>query len=198
MRTEMTTDDNRTDPRPPLSAALGQTQLQVGAIRSTDLDRPTPCAGYDVRTLLAHLVAVLRKLTVVRHGGDFAAVADPAVALGDDGPAASSHARGDLERAWGPDPALAVSYALPYGTMTGRELIDAYSHEFTVHAGDLHRALGRDDDLDPRLAEAALDWYSRNVLADQHSEDGPFAPVVRVGEDAGPYTKLAAFVGRSE
>lgn len=193
----MTTEGRATDPRPRLSAALNQTQRQVDSIVPTDLDRPTPCAEYDVRTLLAHLVAVLRKLKVVRAGGDFAGVTDPANDLDDDCGDAFRHARDELERVWAPDSALEDNYTLPYGTMTGRQLIDAYSHEFTVHTWDLSRAIDGGNRLDPVLAEAALNWYSRNVPADDRGEGGPFGPVIVVGDDSDPYTKLAAFVGRS-
>lgn len=185
------------DPRPQFAAALDQVERRIDAMESDDLGRPTPCAEYDVQTLLAHLVAVLRKLTVVRAGGDFARVADPADDLDEDRSGAFRRARAELERAWAPDSALEDNYTLPYGNMSGRELIDAYTHEFTVHAWDLCRALGGGDDLDPRLAEAALNWYALNVPADDRADGGPFGPVTAVAEDADPYTSLAAFVGRS-
>lgn len=38
-----------------------------------------------MRTLVAHPVAVMRKLTIVRAGGTFAEVSDPADDLGGDG-----------------------------------------------------------------------------------------------------------------
>ncbi|SDT07862.1 TIGR03086 family protein [Brevibacterium sandarakinum] len=185
------------DPRPQLAASLDQVERQIDSMKPDDLGRPTPCAEYDVRTLLAHLIAVLRKLTAVRAGDNFAEVTDPADDLDDDGRSAFRHARAELERAWTPDAALEDKYTLPYGTMTGRELLDAYTHEFTVHAWDLCRALGDGDDLDPELAVAALDWYTLNVPADDRSEGGPFGPAAAVSDDADPYTRLAAFVGRS-
>lgn len=191
------TASTASDPRPQLAASLDQVERQIDSMNPDDLGRPTPCAEFDVRTLLAHLVAVLRKLTVVRHGGDFAEVADPADDLGDDGREAFGRALAELERAWAPDAALEDDYTLPYGSMTGRELLDAYSHEFTVHAWDLCHALGGDDDLDPVLAEAALDWYALNVPANDRGKGGPFGPATAVADDADPYTRLAAYVGRS-
>lgn len=162
-----------------------------------DLSRATPCAEFDARALIAHLVAVLRKLTVVRAGGEFAGVADPAGDLPEDGRSALLHSRAALDQAWTPDAALEERYVLPYGTMTGRELLDAYTHEFTVHAWDLARVNGSEGDLDPVLAEAALEWYERNVPAEERGAGRPFAEPVDVAHDAAPYTRLAAFVGRS-
>jgi hypothetical protein len=80
--------------------------------------------------------------------------------------------------------------------MTGREFLDAYAHEFTVHAWDLSRVTGLGNELDPLLAEAALDWYLLNVPADARPAGGPFAPAVTVDDDAGVYTRLAGFAGR--
>lgn len=184
------------DPQRQLRAALDQTQRQVAAIQSTDLNQSTPCGEYDVRTLLAHLIAVLRKLEVVGRGGDMARVTDPADDLADDWADVFRRARIDLDQIWAPGSVLDTNYSVPWGSMTGHELLDAYAHEFTVHAWDLSRVTGLDNELDPVLATAALDWYSRNVPADSRPEGGPFAPAVAVADDADEYTRLAGFVGR--
>lgn len=80
--------------------------------------------------------------------------------------------------------------------MTGRQLLAAYCHEFTVHAWELHRTTGRGGELDPALSEAALAWFRRNVPAEGRSGEGPFAPAVEVGDGVDVHTRLAAYVGR--
>ncbi|OZM72181.1 TIGR03086 family protein [Amycolatopsis antarctica] len=192
----MTEIDATTDPRPHLSAALDQTEHQIDAIGNADLGLPTPCAEYDLRTLLAHLVAVLRKLTSLGNGEDMAQVKDPAEDRTEHWGDTFRGARADLEQVWTPASALGKSYALPWATLTGYELLEAYTHEFTVHAWDLSRVTGRGDDLDPVLAEAALDWFTRNLTTEDHREGGPFAPAVAVAADADVYLRLAAHAGR--
>ncbi len=192
----MTLADGQPDPRPQLAASLDQVEREVDAIRPDDWSRATPCAAYDVRTLLAHLVAVLRKLTVVRDGRDMTGVADPADDLDSDEREFFRRARAALDGAWDSETALDARYVLPWGAMTGRELLDAYAHEFTVHAWDLSRATGGAHPLDPDLAEAALDWYRRHVPAEGR-DGGPFGPPVPVPDDADAYVRLAAYVGRS-
>ncbi len=189
--------DGFADPRPQFAAALDQVERQVGAMEPDDFGRPTPCAEYDVCGLIAHVVAVLRKLTVVKNGGDMTQVSDPADDLTGDHSEAFRQARADLEQVWASDSALDDDYTLAWGTMTGQQVLDAYTHEFTVHAWDLSRATDRGGKFDPALAEAALDWFCRNVPAEGRSEGGPFAEPVAVSDDADPYTRLAAYVGRS-
>lgn len=186
------------DPRPQLRSALDQLNSIIVALRPTDLERATPCAGFDVRTLLHHLVAVLRKLVTVRSGGDMTLVPDPAVdvAVGQEADT-FGRARSELDQAWGDDAGLDDTYTLAWGTMTGRELLEAYAHEFTVHAWDLSQTVGRSEALDPDLAVAALAWFTSNVPAEGREAGGPFAPVVPVADDADPYTRLAGFVGRT-
>lgn len=193
----MTVFEPSNDPRPTFAASLNQVEHQVDALEPEDMDRPTPCEEYDVRTLIAHLVAVLRKLEVVRHGGDMRQVPDPAVEVDGDAVAALRRARTALDEAWVEAAALDPEYSVAWGTMTGCELLDAYTHEFTVHAWDLAQASGRGPELDPTLAEAAIEWFSSNVPADDRSDEGgPFGPVVPVASGADEYTRLAGFVGR--
>lgn len=192
----MTETVGSTDPRPQLSSALDQIQRQIDALSAADLGCPTPCADYDVRTLLAHIIAVLRKLAAVGRGDEMGTVTDPASDIAGGWDDEFRRARAELEDVWSADAALDKSHTLSWGSMSGRELLDAYAHEFTVHAWDLARVTGGVNDLDPVLAEAALDWYTSNVPAESRSVDGPFGPVVEVGDDADVYSRLAGYVGR--
>lgn len=80
--------------------------------------------------------------------------------------------------------------------LTPEDLALAYAQEFTVHAWDLVQATGRDADLDPTLAEAALAWFTEHVGADGRGDGGPFGAPVPVAEDSDAYTRLAGYVGR--
>jgi uncharacterized protein (TIGR03086 family) len=185
-----------TDPRPQLDAALDQTEHQIGKLSADDLGRPTPCADYNVEMLLAHIVAVVRKLGAVGRGEDMNTVTDPADDVTKDWSDEFRRARIDLDQTWSADATLDSSHILPWGRMTGRDLLDAYAHEFTVHAWDLAQVTGRVNDLDPALAGIALNWYQRNVPADSRGQDGPFGPVVDVPDNADAYSRLAGYVGR--
>lgn len=97
------------DARPQLAAALDQVQRQMQALTPEDLALGTPCEAFDVRTLVAHLIAVLRKLTAAKSHEDTTQVADPATDVGGHEQEAFLRARQDLDRAWGQAPWTAMS-----------------------------------------------------------------------------------------
>lgn len=191
----MTESPGDTDPWPRLTSALDQTQRQVDAFGADELGRPTPCAGYDGRTLLAHLVAVLRKLAAAGRGEETTAVEDPATDVTGGWGEEFRRARTGFERVWSAA-ALDQSYTVPWATMAGHELLDAYTHEFTVHSWDLAHTTGRLAELDSDLAEKALEAFPAFAPPEERRRHGPFAPAVPVPDDADVYTRLAAYLGR--
>lgn len=188
------------DPRPLLTRALDQIGTLVDATPTDQLDRPTPCDGWDVRTLLDHLVGVHRRVAHVAETG--ALVDVPAVVATPDGQHARviAEGRAAVVRAWAldsdDDAVLDREMTLPWGTMPGRAAGFGYVQELTVHAWDLAVPTGRVGALDPTLAEAAVDNAQRMVPAEQRGGFIPFGPVVEVPADAGPYDRLVGWLGR--
>lgn len=72
----------------------------------------------------------------------------------------------------------------------------AYVQEFTVHAWDLAVATGREGELDAALAEECEPIAHRMVPAESRGAPVTFGPVVEVDDDAGPYSRLVAWLGR--
>ncbi|WP_020672428.1 TIGR03086 family metal-binding protein [Amycolatopsis nigrescens] len=188
------------DPRPTFARALDQAERQAASVRPDELDNRTPCADYDVRALLGHLVSVLNKLARVGAGADASEVPDVLDDIDDiDDTAwagAFHRARGEVERVWADDALLGQMVTLPWATLPGRVALDAYTHEFTAHSWDLAHATGRLDRLDPDLAVRALEAFSQFAPPEMRSEQGPFGPVVAVPDDAEVYSRLAAYLGR--
>ncbi|MDT0303735.1 TIGR03086 family metal-binding protein [Streptomonospora wellingtoniae] len=184
------------DPRAVFSRALDQAQQQIAALSGGELDAPTPCADYDVRALLGHMVAVLHKLARIGTGGDAGDLPDVVEGVADDGwVGAFAGARAETERVWGDAP-LDHPVTLPWATLPGHAALDAYTHEFTVHSWDLAHATGRRAALDPDLAVRALEAFPKFAPPEARSGHGPFGPVVSVPRNADVYTRLAAYLGR--
>ncbi|WP_410657360.1 TIGR03086 family metal-binding protein [Amycolatopsis sp. lyj-112] len=185
------------DPRVVFARALDQTGQQVAAVRPGELTNRTPCADYDVRALIGHMVAVLHKLTDVGTGGSARDFPDVVAGIADDGwVGAFARARGEVERVWAGDTMLDREVTLPWATLPGRVALEAYTHEFTAHSWDLAHATGRVAALDPDLAVLALEAFPNFAPPEARSGQGPFGPVVPVSNDADVYTRLAAYLGR--
>jgi uncharacterized protein (TIGR03086 family) len=184
------------DPRPLLHRTTDQAVAVLAALGPNDLDRPTPCAGFDVRTLGGHLLSVLRGICVVAAGGH--ALAMPVLTLGAVSVLSATAAtdRDRLVAAWADDDVLDRLLVLPFGTMTGREAAVAYGVELTAHAWDLAIAVGRADQLDDEPAAALLPAAHEFVPAEPRGGHVPYGPVVAVDRGAGPYEQLAAWLGR--
>ncbi|MEU6184257.1 TIGR03086 family metal-binding protein [Streptomyces coeruleorubidus] len=192
----MTTELTR-DPRPIFARALDQAEKQVAAVSHDELSNRTPCADYDVRALLGHLVSVLHKLARVGTGGDARGVPDVIDGIADDGWASAfTRARSEVERVWADDERLDRMVELPWATLPGRDALEAYTHEFTAHSWDLAHATRRLAELDPDLAAQALEAFSKFAPPEERTEQGPFGPVVPMPDDADVYTRLAAYLGR--
>ncbi|MFW5419909.1 TIGR03086 family protein [Nocardiopsis sp. CNT-189] len=185
------------DPRPVFARALDQTGRQVAAVRPGELGGRTPCSDYDVRALLGHVLSVLHKLARAGAGGDAREVPDVVAGIADDGWASAfARARGEVEEVWADDERLDRMTELPWATLPGRDVLEAYTHEFTAHSWDLAHATGRLAGLDPDLAARALEAFPKFAPPEERSGQGPFSPAVPVPDDADVYTRLAAYLGR--
>lgn len=185
------------DPRPLFAAALDQAGTIVAAVKPEQLGLPTPCDDYDVRTLLGHLDAVLRRVGHVARGGHPFEVPSVIEEVGNDSWAARwavDRAALDLELA--DDALLGRTLTLPWGQLPGAGAIVAYCGEMTTHGWDLATAIGRTDLLDDSLAEFSAAMARRFVPADPRGGEVPFAPVVPVADNAPPYERLAGWMGR--
>jgi uncharacterized protein (TIGR03086 family) len=86
--------------------------------------------------------------------------------------------------------------SLPFGTFDGATVAAIYTMELTAHAWDLAKATGRLEILDDELAEASLAVAHFALPVENRGGPIPFEPVVAVADDASPYDRLAAYLGR--
>ena len=183
-----------TDPRPLYADAL---RWVAGLVARTDgFEQPTPCAEYDVRALLGHILATVLRARVVGEGGDVSA--EPVVVTGvpDDGWSdAVAAATEKMQAVWADDTLLDRPSTVPWGTVPGRGAVWGYLNEALVHGWDLAVATGQVAEADPAIAEAALAAVQRFLPADMRGEGIPFNPVVEPALGAGPTERLANWSG---
>ncbi|MFG2851628.1 TIGR03086 family metal-binding protein [Streptomyces mirabilis] len=186
------------DPRPLYTRATEQIAALVATVRPEQLAGPTPCAEFDVRTLLSHIAGGTRRIAMVGAGGDGMAVRPFLDGVEDDRwSAAYDEVRTEVRKSWADDARLDALVTVPWGEAPGRIALSGYVMEAVTHTWDLSESLGRPLVLDPELAEFAL-GIARRVLPDERRDDEelPFDSAVPAPEGADAYGRLAAYLGR--
>jgi uncharacterized protein (TIGR03086 family) len=176
--------------------ALDATGRIVAGIRPDQLTGPTPCEGWDVRTLLNHVISGNWWVMELMAGKTIDEVGDryDGDVVGDDPGAAydaSAEAAADAFNAPGAmDAPAAVSYGpVPGSIYAGHRFIDVL-----IHGWDLAQATGQDTTLDPELVAAC-----QRVIEPQAellAGSGMFGGDVDVPDGASAQTKLLATLGR--
>jgi uncharacterized protein (TIGR03086 family) len=182
-------------PVEPLGRAFASTRTVLVQVQAGQLDAPTPCASWDVRSLIEHFTGSAR-WAAAAIGGEEAADEDRAaidfIAAYDQG------IKGALA-AFGTAGALEKAVTLPWGEFSGAALMWLAVNDQFVHGWDLARAIGHDTDLDPGLADELLVRGQAWITDAYRGPDGVglFGPPVKASAGGSPADRLAAFLGRS-
>lgn len=172
--------------------ALDRTRSIFAGLRPEHMDKPTPCADWDVRTLAGHIVGGTWMFAGAARGeppsGD--PDADP---LGDDPLAAYDASAAAGRAAWAEPGATEKTLHLPLGEMPGEIALSIAFLDTLVHGWDLATATGQDPSIDADLAVPALE--TAKMITAQGRGDY-FGPAVPIDDDAAPYQRLVAHLGR--
>jgi uncharacterized protein (TIGR03086 family) len=180
--------------------AVGVSVELVSGIGPADLGRATPCAGWTLADLLAHLTAQHRGFAAAAAGGGRAEGVWTPVAEAD--PVAAYRAAAeelvesfavlhDSSTMWLPE--LSAERPFPALLAVRFHLVD-----YAVHSWDAARALGTEPALDAEVLDAALAIALQ--VPDDPERRGPgraFLPSVPPSPDAGPLDRMLTALGRS-
>jgi uncharacterized protein (TIGR03086 family) len=176
--------------------ALAAVAPIVAGVGPEQLGADTPCEGWDVRTLLNHIVSGNWWAAELATGKTIAEVGDrlDGDVLGDDPHAAfdaSATAAADAFRAPGAlDAPCAVSYGpVPGSVYAGHRFLDVL-----VHGWDLAKATDQDTSIDPALIDAAFAVITPQL--DMLRGSGMFGEDLPVADGADDQTRLLALLGR--
>ena len=166
-----------------LSRALDQAGDVLAAVHPDQLDRPTPCADWDVAQLIGHLVEAPARFLQMARGEDPDWSAGPRPAAG----------------SWVTDFRCNADDLLHHWHQAGATAdagqVDWEIAEIAVHTWDVARATGQSPSLLPEVAERGLAFMSAMLTPENRGT--VFGPPVPVPEDAPVYDRLAAFAGRT-
>jgi len=159
----------------------------------------TPCAEWDVRTLVHHLLSEQRWVPPLFEGLTIEQVGDrfEGDLMGDDAsawPGLLASAIEEAHAAVAQPGALDRTVHLSFGEASGREYVMQLTADLAIHAWDLARATGQGDALDPGAVTLLLLWTEAN--AELLAASGMFGSRIDVGPDAPDDVRLLGLLGR--
>jgi uncharacterized protein (TIGR03086 family) len=178
-----------------LSRAFVSTRAILAKVQPYQLEMPTPCASWDVNALIEHFIGTAHwaastigasEVSVSNEDfdGDFLARYDSTIDI--------------TVAAFGSKGALDKTLQLPFGELSGEELMLLAASDQFAHGWDLARATGQGTDLDPGLADELLVYSHGAISQDFRGPDGAalFGPIADAPVGASSADRLAAFLGR--
>ena len=144
-----------------LDTSYSQTAGLVAHLGDGDLAAPSPCAGWDVRALLNHLLGTTWMFTMVNRGQ---AASSPGDIIGADPLLAVTTAAKQNVASWGRPGGFEGERSYPFGTFPAQGAAMINLGEVVVHNWDLARSTGQVLTIDPGLV-AMVDVYAGRSLS---------------------------------
>jgi len=180
-----------------LSQAFASTAGVLSGVDTQNLDGSTPCASWQVRELVNHIVGGATYFAIAAETGQAPAPAETDFCEGD---FVSEFNKGAARavKAFEADGVMDKMMKLPFGELPGGAFINIASIDTFTHGWDLAKATGQSTDLDPGLAMQLLAIAEGFVADSFRGPDGqaPFGPKAEAPAGASPADRLAAFLGR--
>ncbi|WP_051637769.1 TIGR03086 family metal-binding protein [Rhodococcus sp. UNC363MFTsu5.1] len=182
------------DPVALLERSIAYTVGSLQLVTEESMGGATPCRGWDLRELLAHMndaLGTLQEAALDHHialapaaaGPDPAA--DPVAALCD----RACRLLGSWARSGDPEGIQIGGVSMAAGIVPA-----AGALEIAVHGWDVARACGRDRPIPPDLAEELLTCAT--LFVSDADRPARFAAPVEIPAGAGPGERLLALLGR--
>jgi uncharacterized protein (TIGR03086 family) len=185
------------DVRTLFAEALTMAESVVAGVGPGDLERPTACAGWNVRDVLGHLVATVRQAERVGRVARTSVAGVARLERGDRWAPTFATAARRARAAWAADATPPADVRVPWGLVPAPVALGGFVLEIVAHAHDVAQGIGRTDLLDERLAGAALGIAERLLPADLRGDGAAFDAPMPVPANAGVHERLAAFLGRA-
>jgi uncharacterized protein (TIGR03086 family) len=179
-----------------MTAAAAETARLVANVRPDQLDDPTPCLEWDVRTLLNHIILWTAYSAEQRAYGQ--SVADELMSkdFAADPDFAADYAK-QVDRAvaaWADPAAWERDLGVMGSSMAAADVAAMLIMEMALHGWDLAAATGQEYRLDDATAAFVLATVEQQ--AEMFRQYQGFAAAIETPEDATPFTRALALSGR--
>ena len=185
----------RNDPRVLLAGAMSSAAEVIGAVTEDQLDLPTPCSDFDVRTLANHLLSAPPTVASLGRGDEYGAVAEVAVPF-DQVARALGHDVCRGPRRLGRRHAARQGHHAAVGRASGGAVLAQFTGEIVVHTWDLATATGQWGEWQPEVLDLAFESYRQGLPAEGREQFPVFKAVVPVADDAPLIDQIVAWTGR--
>ena len=181
-----------------LSAAFDSTMTVLRKVEPRDLAKPTPCASWDVRALVNHIVSAARWWAAMVSGDAGLEAAEGEDFTSDDFVAAYEEGIRVTLSAFAAEGAAERMVTVPFGEFSGAQLAQFAATDQFQHGWDLARAVGQDTDLAPELATALLAMAEVAITDALRGPDpeASFGPKREAPDGSCAADRLAAYLGR--
>jgi uncharacterized protein (TIGR03086 family) len=177
----------------------------VGVAKQLDssvLTRPTPCVGWTVADLLAHMTVQHRGFAAAARGAGAQLSVWQVQPLGDHPAEDYAAAADDVIAAFAEADVVNATFRLPEISRTvdfpAAQAISFHFIDYVAHGWDLAMALGVPWEPGTTVLDAAAVVAARVPTGDARLTPGAaFQPVVAAEDDAGPLDRILAVLGRS-
>ena len=177
-----------------LERVLDKTGSVVDGVTADQLDDPTPCPDYDVRSLVNHITGWVQSFAAGANGRTYEG--DPNTYVAGDDPAAefrrAAQEAVDGWRTHGVDRQV----GLMGGEMPGQMVLNMTIMEYLTHGWDLATATRQPVPYTEDEALAALERAQATLPPQFRGEGQPFGDIVEVPESAPAIDRFVGFLGR--
>ncbi len=168
----------------------------VAGVQPEQWDNPTPCAEWNVRDVVNHVVGGGQMFAATFAGQSVEVPAGPTPDLvGDDPVAALEGALSAFENAANTPDAMDNMVVLPFATLQAQVALDIGKFDLLVHCYDIASATGQPFDPPDGVVTEGLQ-IAQVIIQPEIRASGSFGPEVAVPADASPLEQMLAFSGR--
>ena len=179
-----------------LEKSMGQTGRIVKGVSPDQYQQPTPCADWDVRAVVNHVIGAMRMMaTAIDKGSVDVEKLFTSDLVGSDAPRSYDEASKAAREAFGRPGVLEGTVDLPFGTFPTEFAAGLLTNDLLAHGWDVAKATDQRVDFDPQLTEACM-AFCRQTFANPEIRGTEFAPEVKVPDDAPAIDRLVGYLGR--
>ena len=174
-----------------LGQAFDHANSVVGNVSKDQLDAPTPCAQWDLRTLLAHMTGVVANMGNGASGAELISIPEYELE-----PDFVGQFRGETARTLGAWKARGLDGEINIGrgSRPAPVMLTINVLDTTMHSWDVARASDQNAELPPALATNVL-GLCQGFITDDLRQSAGFEPAIAT-KSTNPTDQLAAFLGR--